>query len=164
MDMRTHIATVVEVLHLNQDDFDLVSLHKHEAILVSILDSFTTLGKKGLSYGWWWEHFKGERFSIQTTSTLEIIAKLIPSDERAWFVFEDSLRTKKHGDFWLYEGKLAAGLAVIDELYGFEYYIVGKKFDWLLCENHHSVLISVGESINTKLKSLTVKTSSEALY
>jgi len=154
MDVRAQIATAVKELGLNQNDFELVSLYDYEAVLTSILEKFTTLGKKGLSSTWWWEHFKGERFTIQADYAPAIIAQILPPDESAWFVVEDWPRTKKQGNFWLYEGKLSAVLAVIGEMYGFEYCIVAKKFDWLLCENHHSVLIGVGEAIIKKLRLL----------
>jgi hypothetical protein len=39
-------------------------------------------------------------------------------------------------------------------MYGFEYYIVSKKFEWLLCENHHDILIAVGQPMVEKMERL----------
>ena len=41
---------------------------------------------------------------------------------------------------------------MLGEITHFEYFLVPKKLDWLLCENHHEVLYGVGEPIIEKLK------------
>ena len=42
-------------------------------------------------------------------------------------------------------------------MYGFEYYIVDKKYNWILCENHHDILIVLGEEIANNLCKYDVK-------
>ncbi|MDF5737958.1 MAG: hypothetical protein PUQ00_20480 [Nostoc sp. S13] len=67
---------------------------------------------------------------------------------------EDWKRTKQHGNFWLYEGGIAVIADLIGEIYGFEYYIVSKKLEWLLGEDHNGVLIGVGQSMTEKIEYL----------
>lgn len=50
-DFRVDFEEAAKTLNLSSHDFSLVSLHEYERILVSILDRFTNLGKKGLNYG-----------------------------------------------------------------------------------------------------------------
>lgn len=158
-DFRADIEEAVKALRLSANTFRLVSLHEYEPILVSILERFTTLGKKGVNYSWWWGSFKEPHASIHVTYPPDVLQKLVPHQERVWFVAEDWRRTKRHGNFWLYEGTVAAITKLLGEMHGFEYYIVSKKLEWLLGEDHHGVLIGVGQVVIERIENL--KTSSE---
>lgn len=155
-DFRVEISEAAESLRLMPNDFKPVSLFKYEPILVSILDKFTTLGKRGLSYAWLWEHFKEPSFSFYSEDSwkqlAEIVEPLVAPEETLWFVAEDERGTKQNGNFWLYEGKIKAIVSLLGEMTAFEYYLVPKKLDWLLCENHHAVFYGVGEPIIERLK------------
>jgi hypothetical protein len=155
-DFRSGINEAVKELNLSSEDFDSVNLHKYEEILVSVLNAFTSLGKRGLSYYWWWQHFKATRFSVQSPDAWrhleEIIEPLASPEETFWFIAEDDEGTKKHGNFWLFEGTTKAIVSVIGEMRAYEYYIVPKKLNWLLCETHHDVLIGVGDPIIKSMK------------
>ncbi|WP_425556402.1 DUF6756 family protein [Hymenobacter saemangeumensis] len=39
-------------------------------------------------------------------------------------------------------------------MYAFEYYLVSKKYEWLLGVNHHDVLFGVGELMVQRIKVL----------
>jgi hypothetical protein len=52
--------------------------------------------------------------------------------------------------FWLYEGRINAIISILKELSFEEYYIVSKKLEWILCENHHNLLIGSGKHIMKK--------------
>ncbi len=82
----------------------------------------------------------------------EIVEPLLASEETVWFVAEDERGTKQNGNFWLYEGKIKPIVSLLGEMIAFEYYLVPKKLDWLLCETHHDVLVGVGEPIVERLK------------
>lgn len=154
LDFRVDIEEAIKTLNLSSNNFRLVSLHEYEEILVSILERFTTLGKKGLNYSWWWSSFKKPSCSIHLEYAPDVLKELVPLEETVWFVTEDWKRTKQHGNFWLYEGGIALIADLIGEMYGFEYYIVSKKFEWLLGEDHHGVLIGVGQSMTEKIEYL----------
>ncbi|WP_396133464.1 DUF6756 family protein [Acaryochloris sp. 'Moss Beach'] len=48
-------------------------------------------------------------------------------DEWVWFMAEDWHRTKRKGNYWLYDGKINIIVDLLEEMYCFEYYIVSKK-------------------------------------
>ncbi|MEH2015045.1 DUF6756 family protein [Nostoc sp.] len=154
LDFRVDIEEAIKTLNLSCNDFRLVSLHEYEQILVSILERFTSLSKKGLNYPWWWGSFKEPSCSIHLEYAPDVLKELVPLEETVWFVTEDWKRTKQHGNYWLYEGKIVVIADLIAEMYGFEYYIVSKKFEWLLGEDRHGVLIGVGQSMTEKIEYL----------
>ncbi|MEH2231071.1 MAG: DUF6756 family protein [Nostoc sp.] len=154
LDFRVDIEETIKTLNLSCNDFRLVSLHEYEEILVSILERFTSLGKKGLNYCCWWGSFKEPSCSIHLEYAPDFLKELVPLEETVWFVTEDWKRTKQHGNYWLYQGKLVVIADLIAEMYGFEYYIVSKKFEWLLGEDRHGVLIGVGQSMTEKIEYL----------
>lgn len=153
-DFRSHVEEAVKALSLSDCDFRLVSLHDYERILVAILDRFTTLGKKGFNYSGWWGSFKEQHSSVYPADAPAALRELVSPQETVWFVAENKGSAKQHGNFWLYEGKVAAVVKVIEEMYAFEYYIVSKKFEWLLGEDHHGVLVGVGQPITEKIERL----------
>ncbi|GAA0498846.1 hypothetical protein GCM10008937_02540 [Deinococcus depolymerans] len=59
-----------------------------------------------------------------------------------WLVLEDWTGTKRQDPFWLSEGTARAAAAAVAEVPFCEYYVVHRNFRWLLCENHHGVLIT----------------------
>lgn len=144
---RADIDEAIKALNLSTDQFRLVELHQHEQILVAILERFTTLGKKGLNYPWWWTSLKEPRASIYDDYAPSLLEQLLPPQEVVWFIAEDVKRTKRNGNFWLYEGTVAAIVQLLGELFAFEYYLVSKKFEWLVGEDHSGILIGVGEPI-----------------
>ena len=145
-DFRGHIAEAVKTLQISSNDFRLVSLYEYEDILVSILDRFTILGKKGIYCNWWWNDFKKPTASIYHEYPHRILEQLIPPEEKVWFIAENTCSGKNNGCHWVYEGTLATVVSVIGEMYyGFEYYLASKKLAWLLGETHHNVLVGTGD-------------------
>jgi hypothetical protein len=68
-----------------------------------------------------------------------------------WFVAEARSPSKKNGNFWLYESTMETIAPVLQRVQPFEYYVVSKKFEWLVCENHHGQLIASGEPMASRL-------------
>ncbi len=138
----------------NVSDFSLVSLHKYESVLIDILDRFTSLGKKGLDHYWWWDSFNQSHVTAMPTYAPNAIEKFFDRNEKVWFVAEDWHASKKAGCFWLYESSLGSVIKVLNEMYGFEYYIVNRKMEWMIGENHHDILFALGgHAIKTVMES-----------
>jgi hypothetical protein len=156
-DFRADIKEVMKSLQISSDDFSLVNLYKYKKILVLILDKFTTVGKKGLSYSQWWDFLRKPTEAIQLDYAHIVIEELVSPDEKIWFIAEDWKRNKQQGNFWLYEGKIKSIVSILGEMYGFEYYLVSKKLEWLLCENHHNILIGTGQPMIEKIQLLRKK-------
>ena len=148
MHTREWIAAASKKLTLPAD-LRLVEPHRFRAILERIVAERTTLAKDGISALWWWEALR-EPVAYSTPSDgIALMRRLIPSEENVWLVAEDS--GKKIGNFWLYEGTVGAVCAILRECPAFEYYIVDKKMNWLVCENHHGQVVASGEPVATAL-------------
>jgi hypothetical protein len=50
----------------------------------------------------------------------------------------------KRRNFPVYATTLAVAQQVIGECYAFEYYLVAKDLGWLLCANHHDLMMGLG--------------------
>jgi hypothetical protein len=105
-DFRADIGEAIKSLHISSDDFSLVNLHKYQEILASILDKFTTVGKKGLSYFQLWDFLRKPIEPIQLDYAPKVIGELVSPNEKVWFIAEDRYRNKQQDNFWLYEGKI----------------------------------------------------------
>ncbi|MDX2241287.1 MAG: DUF6756 family protein [Leptolyngbyaceae cyanobacterium bins.302] len=152
--LRDEITLSLQELHIPAENFHFVSLHSYQSILEQIVEYFTVSGKKTLTYNWWWDSFNFKEpcitYNPESGYPEELLPHLIPAEELVWFVATDSGRQRNK--FWLCEGTIKAIAQVIANSYSFEYYLASKKFRWLLCVNHHDILIAVGEEMVNKLQ------------
>ena len=78
----------------------------------------------------------------------ERITEIIPDkNEKLWFVAEED----QLPFYPIYEATPESIQKVIGECYGFEYYIVPKTKEWLICDNHHNYLVGIGKVVIDKL-------------
>jgi len=102
--------------------------------------------------GWWWSWFRPEPVAVRyiggASQGYRYITEVAPpNSDPLWLIAGDCLDRS----FMVCEGSIRDIRDVIGECYGFEYYIVPKDLSWLLCENHHDVLIAVGDAIRARL-------------
>jgi hypothetical protein len=102
--------------------------------------------------GWWWSWFQPEPASAhyigEASYGYRYITEVVPPDSAAlWLIAGDCLDRS----FVVCEGSIEDIRDVIGECFGFEYYVIPKGFDWLLCENHHDILIAVGDAVRDRL-------------
>ncbi len=73
---------------------------------------------------------------------------IIPKSERLVYVlFEDSKNFKPK--YWIYEMCIPELICIVGEVYALhDFYIVSKKFNWLISECHEDVVSFVGSSLN----------------
>lgn len=157
--IRGDLVKAAESLGLKKEDFQPVSPHRYEPILKAIIDKFTTLGyHQGRWACWLWGHYKGETRGFCPEDTLEVLSRALFPGELVWFVAEDSgaddLGTKKSGNFWLFEGRTEAVPAVLGEMHFFEFYIVSRKLEWLVGQNHHGYMSIVGQPMIDRFRDL----------
>jgi hypothetical protein len=124
----------------------LVEPHRYQSILERIIAKRTTLHKDATSALWWWEALREPVAFAQPEDSLAVLRLLVSPAQPVWFVAEAD-GPKKNGNFWLYESTIEPICAVLQQLPPFEYYVVSKKCDWLICENHHGYLIANGEEM-----------------
>jgi len=151
--LRDRINFITKELQLAEEDFQLVRLTKYRQILISILERFTSLKANQIN-NWWWNFFLEPTRTYYPENVFETLPLLIDERKTVYFIIEDERKVKE--SFWLYEGKLPAIIAVLKELSFEEYYIVSKKLDWIICENHHNLLIASGEILAEKVKLLSI--------
>ena len=78
-----------------------------------------------------------------TTDFLTLLPKIIPKNEPTFWLLIETRGDK----YWLYEGTLPAITEIINEIVTSDFYIVSKKMEWLISENHHDVWSFVGEKL-----------------
>ena len=102
--------------------------------------------------GWWWSRFQPEPASAhyigEASYGYRYITEVVPPDSAAsWLIAGDCLDRS----FVVCEGSIEDIRDVIGECFGFEYYVVPKDLDWLRCENHHDIMIAVGDAVRDRL-------------
>ena len=135
-------ARELEIEHIR---FRQVSGQRFAAILNSVLTTFTRGGTRNNDALWLWEDLKGPTCSLVQSCGPDILRQVTDAATPVWLITEDWDRTKRHGNYWLFEGEFGAVLDVLENVHHLEYYIVARKFDWLLLENHHDVIVAAGE-------------------
>ncbi|QIX59960.1 hypothetical protein HER32_01635 [Hymenobacter sp. BT18] len=130
-------------LHIPSDEFDAVSIHAWPSVLHKIEAAFVIKTSSNTHFNWWWESFKPPQYRhfFENGHAYECLRQLIDAHELVWFVACDS--SKDPSKFWLFQGRVHAIQAILRECYAFEYYIVSKKYEWLLCETDHDVLVGL---------------------
>jgi hypothetical protein len=151
-DMRTAIAEAAQAAGLSAGELRLVRPPRHERVLREIAERFTTRSRDAMDHIFLWDVLRQPTASCHIPGpAYRFLPQLLPGDERAWFLAEDWMRTKRHGNYWLYDAASARLPDLLGELFRFEYYVVSKKFDWLVAENHHDVFIASGERAIARL-------------
>ena len=146
--VKAEIRSAVEKLKLPTSVFRELPDKEAEEIYWKALRFFVSEGEPR----WWWEHF------VACTCTdfpagdgWRHIPEFVPdTSERVWFIVEDDSLSF----YPVYKATPTAICEVIGECYAFEYYIVQREFQWLLCETHHNTMIAVGEVVEMKLRGL----------
>lgn len=138
-DLRTEISQTCEDLDIPSTYFAEVDIHDWEPIEKKIWAAFTLRTNSS----WRWNLLKVPYFSFRHPESYKYLTQLTSDEERVYFIVEDRMNQKTR--FWLYEGKMMAVQMVLSEMYNYhEFYIVSKKYDWILCYNHHDYMIGTG--------------------
>lgn len=151
--LRADIEGIIKDKNLSTTEYRSLSLHEDwKAIKEIIYHTFCKLDHPTQRPIWLWEYFKLDTFSISAEQPYKYLDRLVDNDETVWF-FLDSDKDK----FWFYEGKLKAIMTIIEESsYIDELYLVSKKYHWLICINHHDILIATGQTMPDKLRQLQI--------
>jgi hypothetical protein len=149
--LRGQIEHIIRDKNLQPTDLRPLGIHEDwQSIEENIYSSFCRLDHAAGRPVWLWEHFKQDDFSIRVTHPYLLLDKLVDEHESVWFFINDY-----RGKFWFYEGHVKAIIQVIAEVCGLdEVYLVFKKYQWLICINHHDYLIATGQTMPDKLRHL----------
>lgn len=117
-------------------DFKFVSPHSFQPILDRIANRFLMEGTRDLRFIWLWERFCYQTGGSQPADALLEVEQRLEPQDRYWFLASD-----EQGKYWVADASGSGIVAVLRQMYGFEYYIVDRHMNWLICENHHGMLI-----------------------
>ena len=144
-----NILRAATAIGLSDERFKMVSPARWRGVLAGAMSKFSD--SRTVSTRWLWDNLIPPTTSLHVKDGPERILKLMGGNSRVWFVAEDWCNTKEEGNLWAFEGDLDAVVRVLGELHAFEYAVIDRKLEWLICENHHDVLIGAGESAMSRL-------------
>ena len=136
------LEQAIKTLNFSRDIIDRTDIEFNKKLYFTLLEKFV----EGKDRRWWWEAFK-KSFQFQSFDyPPEHFNAIIPNlNQHVWFMIEDD-----HESFYpIYDVDPKFLKSILDECFGFEYYIINKKQTWLLCENHHNILIGIGEGLRS---------------
>jgi hypothetical protein len=105
---------------------------------------------------WIWEHFRtpGVSYQLAGDGVFGALAEIVPSATALLLYFPGS----DEDVVAAYRGTIDAIVAVIGDCSFHEYVVSPLGAEWLVCENHHGVVIAVGEPVESRLRSLSPAT------
>lgn len=90
---------------------------------------------------WWWTELKVPASFIEYPDCdgWQHLLEYVPTTgSRCWLIVESD-----RGPFIVMDVVPDVVPEIIGECYPFEYYLIGKQFDWLVAENHHNYLVII---------------------
>ena len=143
-ELNTEISNAIHLLGLSEEDIKLLSNEEGVSVYKDCLQHFVTSGDRR----WWWEDFKLPYFEFpKSEMPFNHLNDILPDpEEHVWFIAEDV-----HEPYYpVYDAKAGILKNIIAECFGFEYYIISKDKEWLICETHHHNLFGIGERLRSK--------------
>lgn len=155
-DLRKEIETIRKDFNLMETQFRPLELNDWKEIENKIYQTFCNLTNYKSRPVWLWEHFKLDTFSVSTKGKPFLyLDKLIDDTETVYFFVNETVN--EADKFWFYQGQVKPIQTIIAEAcYIDELYLVSKKYEWLLCFNHHDILIATGQTMPDKLRHLEI--------
>jgi hypothetical protein len=145
MTLRDSISKAVQDESIS--DFSFVRLTQWESIISRIAELFLKRGVMDLNTIWLWTAFANPTRSEQPVDPIEYLREILGPNSEYWFV-----ATEEDKKYWIADATGNAIIRVIEEMYGFEYYVVDKSMNWIVCENHHSAFIHAKPKITRRTR------------
>lgn len=145
------IKEMTQVLEEIQNAIDLLGLNSSvkklddqqtEHLYKQLLAEFVEGGDRR----WWWEAFSKPSSSIVFSDGkgFERLNQIVPNPkEVVWFMVEDDQLPY----YPIFELTTENAVKIIAECFAFEYYLIPKTKNWLVCENHHDYVIGIGSAV-----------------
>ena len=153
-ELRQNIETIRQENKIPEDEFKPVDIHSWRHIQEKIFSTFCNIQSHKDNFNWLWEDFKLDTYSVRFDRNwpFDSLLQLIDNSEKVWLFVNESVN--EGTKFWFYDGQIKTIVFVLGESSVDEVYIASKNYDWLLCINHHDVLIATGVYMPDKLKQL----------
>jgi hypothetical protein len=98
----------------------------------------TTIGE-----GFYWDDFREPKEFIRDPDGWRRVNEFVPESERnpdAYLLFNYD------DDSTVYRMPIKYIVPIIEDCFGFEFYVVGLNFNWVFCHNHHDAICLQGET------------------
>src|SRR5215203_3434832 len=132
--LRTEISKICQQLHLPEERFKQLPLDDWQSIQNKVFEKFCYPDR----VGWIWERLKGDIYAVQFhyNYPFDQLLNLVDHSEKVWLFLDDTVSGKDK--YWFYEGFINDIVTVLGETTQTdEVYIASKKYEWLICINHH---------------------------
>jgi hypothetical protein len=149
--LRQEILRICELFGIPKERFKQVPIHEWQNIQDKILQTFCHTDLSGPI----WERLKFDSFAVQFNYNypFDQLSYLVPEAEVIWLCLNETV--KERNKYWFFEGHINDIIAVLNESQIVdEVYIASRKYEWLLCVNHHNVIIATGNLMTMKLMTL----------
>lgn len=131
-----------------------VGLNEWKDIEDKLYDTFSTNTSHTSRPTWIWERLKVDSFEIRTDGRPYQLLNRLIDDKADLFLFLNE-SVNERDKLWIYEGTIRPIQRVLEETVGIdEVIIIDKKYNWILCVNHHDSIIVGGRLMVDKLKRL----------
>ncbi len=140
--------SAIQKLNLETNVVSKLNKTDNQQLYFNLLDHFVV----GRDRRWWWEAFKSS-FRIETDGyVLDHLNRIMPNlSQKVWLMIEDNYKPY----YPIYNIEPTAIIELISESAAeFEYYIISKDLNWLICEAHTGDVFGVGEQLKAHLSSL----------
>lgn len=146
--IEAEIACAIETLGLATTDVELLPNEQAR----KVYDECQLFFVNSSDRRWWWEDFKQPTFTFfNVEEPLMLLNQIIPKlESRVWLLIED----EEQPFGFVYDVEASVIGSLLGECSYVEYYVIAKDKRWLLCENHHNLLIGVGEDLREHNKDL----------
>lgn len=147
--VRADIEKTIKEFSLDRSRVFEVSKQKYEQILKKTEQTFvyhegsihwSNMGNYNPALPVWYKDCRDNRLWFEN------LDKIIPHPEGAVYVLFEERRQRKK--YWVFEMYLDELKVILGEAGYYDYYIVSKKYDWLISEDHHAIVSFVGDGFD----------------
>ena len=139
MNIRDELQEVINAEALSGIEF--VNIRKWQWVLNRFAENILINGVDDLKYIWLWERFREPVQSVQLENSIDAVNSVLKGSDVFWFIATD-----EDGKYWVLSGTGSRIISLLNSMRCFEYYILTKDIESVLCENHHGVLLWKGKA------------------
>lgn len=149
LSVRSEIEELIKTLSINREELFEVRKDRWKTIQERIEKQFLKKTHYTQDLHWGWNRLQQPRYALRFIDQPYRSIKEIIEDDDMFFIAEDL-----HDKMWIYEGRKSIIFdKIIPELYHLdEYFLVSKKYRWLVCEDHHEIIHFAGQDIIERAK------------
>lgn len=147
--IRKEIEELVKEMTIDRKFFHEASKLKYQEIIKEITNAFVDKSEHWnqdihwANLGQYKKTLDIYYFQEENKDFIKQIVEIVPSKTTLmWFLVEGTHK------YWLYEARIEEILLVLENTSLYDFYIISKKYDWLISQNHHDGWSFIGEKLN----------------